>query len=140
MMRIPTKAMLGKSRLLRVAKEKGVTKALHKDIKTASEAVKRETTVRGIASKRKVTELRTQHFRPNSMKADMAQANAYERGKGKIEAGSRVTQKRYTAMPHQTSNWSSMKKSPTSEGNYLAWKYQGFPKDKSPLSKSKKNY
>lgn len=35
-------------------------------------------------------------------------------------------------LPHQTSNWSKQK-SPVSEGNYLAWKYQGFPKDKSPL-------
>lgn len=42
-------------------------------------------------------------------------------------------------LPHQTSNWSKQK-SPVSEGNYLAWKYQGFPADKSPFNKGKKGY
>ena len=41
--------------------------------------------------------------------------------------------------PHQTSSWSKQK-SPVSEGNYLAWKYQGFPADKSPFNKGKKGY
>ena len=37
--------------------------------------------------KKQIAEIRTQEFRPNSMRADMAQASAYARGKGQIKQG-----------------------------------------------------
>jgi hypothetical protein len=124
MMRIPTPAMLGKSRLLRVAKDKAATKEMRTGINLATSKIKESTTVRGIASKRKVAEVRAKIMRPKPIPSVQETGqirhpkNAWR--KPKMPAN-------YMMAPHQTSSWSKQK-SPTDVGNYLAWKYKGFPK------------
>ena len=138
-MRIPTNAMLGMSRKLRVASQKGTTKSLQKDIKTSKAKVAQENSVR---VERKVAQARAENFAPKKIPSVYETGrirhpkNAWRRPKmpdnSKMPNGPKM-------LPHQTSNWSKQK-SPVSEGNYLAWKYQGFPADKSPFNKGKKGY
>ncbi len=108
----------------------GVSK-LHKDADKikAGKAPMNNDDVKGAAKyypKKQIAEIRTQEFRPKSMRADMAQASAYARGQGKIKHPKNAWRQPQLA-PHQTSSWTKQK-SPTDVGNYLAWKYKGFPK------------
>lgn len=107
MMRIPTPAMLGKSRKLRLGSQRETTKLFQKDIKKATDAVVRNHSVDGKVSKRKVAEVRAKNFAPKKT------PSVYETGRIRHPQNAWRRPKmpaNYMMAPHQTSSWSAKKK------------------------------
>lgn len=77
MMRIPTPAMRGSSRLLRVAKDKAATKEMRTGINLAKAKRAESLSTNGIAGKYKVAAVRKVNFAPHQTSSWSAKKKGY---------------------------------------------------------------